>query len=72
MILLYIGDIHQRQKAWDSKKNMKIEILKTKNVEKELEECIFRPKLVILIFKFYKFINIFFQLYTFKESTRSN
>ena len=41
-----IGDIHERHKAWDSKKNLKIEILKNKEKEKEIEECNFKPKLV--------------------------
>jgi hypothetical protein len=48
----FVKDIHMRQKAWDSKKNSNIEILKQKTIEKEFEECNFRPKLVIF-FDFY-------------------
>lgn len=46
------GDIHQRQKIWNSKKNSKIEEMKIKSNEKEIEECFFKPKIVKNIFIF--------------------
>lgn len=39
--------MYQRQRVWDSKKMIKMENLKQSNLEKEREQCFFKPHLVI-------------------------